>query len=452
MVLDSGGHATVRNDPFLTVPPDLPPIHTAKRPSAHAASRRTVRSELARLYHKRAISQTQYRHDLGIWNAALSAAGNLSGTRRAELDGVIANLRTMAADRAFSGSRLPALFLTLEVNRTWWTTGPLLSYGDRVEIKGSPLIWEYYPGEGIQLTELGNFGKVDGYYGGGHRYWTSMRKLLDALIPLAARRAHGIAWEYYFDFDGGVPPWTSAMSQGTALEALSDAYKAFRDPSYLDVAKQALPVFSANPPTGVSVKTALGRRYLLYSFAPGAAVINGFLQTLIGLYDYAKVSKNPVANQLFAAGDAEARHEVPSYDTGAWSLYQPGEESDLSYHELVTGFLHKLCRRTHASVYCLTAQHFDAYLKTPPALTLLTRRLAARSSGSISFRLSKISHVGIVVLRGSQTLFETSASFPYGVHSFAVPALSKGIYTVRLAATDLAGNFGRIVGQVQVGR
>ena len=443
----------MRNDPFLTVPAEVPIRGPAKQPMVQAASgRRTVRSELARLYHKHAIAQTAYRGYLVVWSRALTAAGNLTGTRATELAGVIANLRTMAADGAFTGSRLPALFLTLERNRQWWTTGPLLSFGDRVEFKGSPLIWEYYPGEGIELTELGNFGKVDGYYTGGHRYWTRMRKLLDVLIPLAARRAHGIAWEYYFDFDGGVPPWTSGMSQGTALQALSDAYKAFKDRSYLQVAKRALPVFSAAPPTGVGVKTRLGRRYLLYSFAPGAAVLNGFLQTLIGLYAYARVSHNPTAKRLFAEGDAEARHEVPSYDTGAWSLYQPGEESDLSYHELVTGFLHKLCSRTHARVYCVTAQHFDAYLKTPPALTLLTTRLAARTAGAIKFRLSKISHVGIVVLRGAQTVFETSASFAYGVHAFAVPALGKGRYTVRLAATDLAGNFSRIIRQVQVGR
>ena len=88
----------------------------------------------------------------------------------------------------------------------------------------------------------------------------------------------------------------------------------------------------------------MARWYLLYSFAPGATVVNGFLQTLIGLYDYAHASDDPKAARLFAAGDAEARFAVPRYDTGAWSLYQPGQEDDLSYHELVTGFLHATVR------------------------------------------------------------------------------------------------------------
>jgi hypothetical protein len=56
--------------------------------------------------------------------------------------------------------------------------------------------------------------------------------------------------------------------------------------------------------------------------------------------------------------------------------------------------------------------------------------------------------VGIVILRGSQTMLATSAQFPHGVHGFSVPALRRGTYTVHLAATDLAGNFHRSVGSL----
>jgi hypothetical protein len=56
-----------------------------------------------------------------------------------------------------------------------------------------------------------------------------------------------------------------------------------------------------------------------------------------------------------------------------------------------------------------------------------------------------------VLVLGTSTAFATSASFSRGVHTFTVPALKRrGTYTVRLAATDLAGNFGRTVGTLQV--
>ncbi len=384
VVLGPGGHATLGNDPFLTTPAELPPPGAAS-PVARPASRgRTVRSELARIYRKHAIGRGAYDGYLSDWIAALRTARKLSGTRRAELTGVITNLRAMASATALSASRLPALFLTLDRNRTWWTTGPLLSYGDRVEFKDSLMIWEYYPGQGVEITELGNFGKADAYSTGGRRYWPLLRTLLGEMIPLAAKRAHGLTWEYYFSFDGGVPPWTSAMSQGTALEALGRAYKAFHDPSYLAIGRRALPVFTAAPPTGVSVTTRRGRRYLLYSFAPGAAVINGFLQTLIGLFDFARASGSAEAMRLVAQGDAEARHELPRYDTGDWSFYQPGQLASVDYQRLVTGFLQQLCRKTHERTYCVYAARFEGYLR---ARGLAAADLAGefgRRSGSIS--------------------------------------------------------------------
>jgi hypothetical protein len=219
----------------------------------------------------------------------------------------------------------------------------------------------------------------------------------------------------------------------------------------LALAHRALGIFQARPPAGVAEPTAHGTRYLQYSFASRTYILNAFLQSLIGLYDYAQVSGDALAQRLFAAGDSEARAEVPSYDTGAWSLYQPGEEDSLSYHELVTGFLGQLCTRTQAPVYCLTAQRFQGYLRTPPVLGQVTQRVRGGRAPALRFKLSKYSHVGIVLTQGSRTVMLTSAYFGHGVDAFALPSrLAPGDYSLRLAATDLAGNFSRITGQLTV--
>jgi hypothetical protein len=471
VVLGPHGHTSVRNDRFLTAPAITPAPDGSAAGSAAVARARTVKhgkrkprktvsSELARMHNAGTITSAAYRGYKSTWSAAGRSLRHLHGTRRTELGAVIANLSDFAARGKLIPSRLPVLFLTLDRNRRWWTTGSLLSYGQRIEFTGSQLAWQYYPGQGIELTALGNFGKIDGLYAAGRADWSQAESMLAEMLPLAARRGGGLTWEYYFKFDGGRPPWTSAMSQGTALEALTRASQALQKRGsglqpvdYLGIARKALSIFTRRPPVGVKVPAPHGNRYLQYSFAsaPPQNVINGFLQSLIGLYDYAQASGDPTAQALFAAGDAEAQAELPSFDTGAWSLYQPGEEDSLDYHELVTGFLQQLCSRTQATAYCTTADHFGSYLKTAPALTLLTTRVRVRKKASISFRLSKISHVGIVLLSGTKTLFETSASFPYGVHSFSIPALGrKGSYEIHLAATDLAGNFNRIVGTLQV--
>jgi D-glucuronyl C5-epimerase C-terminus len=373
IVLGANGHASVRDDPYVTGPAITPApgaraaAATASRPRARAASG-AAHDTLAHLRRTRAISARDYRRYLTTLDRAGRAAAHLARPRAHELEAVLLNIHDIAARGALTASRLPALFLTLDRNLRWWTRGPLLDASQRVEFAGSEIVWQYYPGQGLELQELGSFGKADGLYTGGPKLYPRMKHLLSELIPLGARRGRALVWEYYFGFDGGVPPWTSAMSQGTALEALSRAYKAFHQRRYLDVAHQALPIFGERPPTGVSVRTQHGLRYLLYSFAwaSDVAVINGFLQSLIGLDEYAETSHNARAARLFAAGDAEARLEVPHYDTGHWSLYQPGELSSYDYHVLVTGFLRELCTRTHAKVYCDTASRFERYLKHPP--------------------------------------------------------------------------------------
>src|SRR5205807_6812044 len=86
--------------------------------------------------------------------------------------------------------------------------------------------------------------------------------------------------------------------------------------------------------------------YAEYSYAPADRILNGFIQALVGLYDYTQITKDPSGLALFEAGDAEARAELPHYDTGAWSRYDQFTESTLNYHELLTEFLQHLCQRT----------------------------------------------------------------------------------------------------------
>jgi len=463
LVLGRGGHVVVRENPFLpaaAMTPAPAPMPVNARESVLRLTRATKRkgrpqvtigSTLTKLYHRGEIGGSEYRSDRAIAEEAIRTAARLRGTRAVELYSVLTNLHDIAVAGEMTPSRLPALFLTLADNRQWWSSGPLLASGQRVQFAGSELVWEYYPGQGIELQELGSFGEADGLFTAGPADYPKLEQLMSELIPLAVDRAGGLAWEYYFNFDGGRPPWVSAMAQGTALEALTRSYEALRDPSYLAIAARALPLFSAAPPAGVKTTTPLGTRYLQYSFAPHVSIINAFLQTLIGLYDYALVSGSTVAHELFDAGNAEAMAEVPHYNTGAWSLYQPGIEDTLSYHVLVTGFLQALCSRTDASVYCTTAQDFQQDLTTPPALTLNTHHARAGVPAYVHFRLSKESHVGIVVALNGTTVFLTSAELGYGSDAFAIPAPRKaGTYTVRLAATDLAGNFNRITGTLDV--
>jgi D-glucuronyl C5-epimerase C-terminus len=314
-------------------------------PAQAGARGPSVTGALSGLKSSGAITEAAYRQYTGAYSAANGSLKRLSGTRRAELAAVIANTRQLAAAGQFTATRLPVIFLTLERNRQWWTTQPLVSSRVRVSFPHSLLVWERYAGQGIQIQWLGTFGKANGYYLSGHEN-TNLRQLLAEALPLATKRAGGIAWEYMFHFDGGSPPWTSGLSQGTALQVMARAWSRFKEPAYLTAAQQALGVFQTAPTTGVRVQTPAGAEYAEYTYAPSDRILNGFIQADVGLYDYASITHDPLGLKLFEAGDAEARAEVPHYDTGAWSMYDQYGESDLSYHELLTEFLAHLCERT----------------------------------------------------------------------------------------------------------
>jgi D-glucuronyl C5-epimerase C-terminus len=310
-----------------------------------AAAKPTVGSALQALQRSGQITPTLYTKYASAYTAAKRSLTRLSGTRRAELGAVLANVEAMAAGGYFIASRLPVIFLTLERNRQWWTSEALLGSGTRISFQGSKIVWEHYAGQGIEIQWLGTFGEANGYYLSGHEN-ANLRQLLGEVLPLATQRAGGIAWEYMFQFDGGKPPWTSGLSQGTALQVLARAWSRFKEQTLRNAAQQALGIFVTPPPSGVNTKTAAGANYAEYTYAPSDRILNGFIQAVVGLYDYTQITKDPLGLKLFEEGDAEARAETPHYDTGAWSMYDQYSESDLNYHELLTEFLVHLCERT----------------------------------------------------------------------------------------------------------
>ncbi|HEX4107035.1 MAG TPA: D-glucuronyl C5-epimerase family protein [Solirubrobacteraceae bacterium] len=504
LVLDAHGHVRREWDPYLPPPQPLPAPSSALSASASArtatAKGPTVSAVLMSLEKSGAITSALETTDLSTYVAARKTLTRLTGTRASELGAVIANLRAIAATGQLTADRLAELMLTLSENRQWWSTGPLLAADARVSFPGSRLVWEYYPGQGIEIQWLGTFGQANAYWSAGEN--TDLQQAVAQMLSLASARAGGLTWEYDFRFDGGSPPWTSGLSQGTALQVLARAAQRLNNPALIADAHRALAIFTVPPPAGVAVTMPAGTWYAEYTYAPTDRILNGFIQSLVGLYDDAMLTGDPLAVSLFQAGDAEARAATPSYDTGAWSLYDQYGESDLSYHQLLTTFLQNLCSRVESGasvpapspalagagapaepptsttpavggapatggalapapeilgsasadgIYCTTAQHFTADLKTPPVLSLLTRTLTGGRSQSIRYTISKISTVTLSVRRGATLVYRSQALIGHGTRTFSwTPPTYGGSYSVTVAATDLAGNTGRARGTVLV--
>jgi hypothetical protein len=461
-----------REDPALPPPslsdPPAPPGPCADPQPRLRASATSVNLAIDRARSRKQITPEAAAAYKKSYSSAKTTRGKMSaGSYRNELSSVISRLEQIAAADRLTGSRMAALFLQLDRNAEFWGGDPKFPAredvpeepcqpassggraGSRIQFYGSQIIFQYYPGNGLQIQPLANFGKANGLYTACRRKEercdeAALRVLLDELVAIRSSRGGFTTWEYFFPFGGGSPPWVSGMAQGTAIQALTRGSILLKEPSYMTHAKAAIGIFEKATPTGVRVRgEGGGNHYALYSFAPGLKVLNAFLQTITGIYDYAKTAKDDRAMRLFRLGDRSARREVPRYDTGAWSLYsQGGAESNLNYHNVVTDFMENLCSRTKASVYCQKADRFNAYRTAAPKVSYTgpsSTRTGRRTA--LGFTLNKVSCATATIKdAGGTQVYRSQIKFFRGRRSFTWQPRKAGTYKLEIDVLDLRKN------------
>ena len=466
------GRLVPEENPYLPPPagPELAvpggeqacPLPSAK-PGASAARGPSVTKAIATARRRGTISADEATRYRVSYSAARTALRRLGGRNRRELASVLSVLGGIAARGQLTGGRMPALFLQLDRNRQFWHGKPAFPArpdlapdpctrppsnnpaGARIVFEGSPIVFQYYPGQGLQLQPLANFGEANGLVTACRHDPTTcdratLKQLLDEMVAIRSSRGGFVTWEYWFYFGGGTPPWTSGLSSATAIQALARASEPsiLNDKSYLRVAHSALGVFRKRPPLGVRVPSGHGSHYLIYSFDPRLRVLNAFLQAITGLYDYAKVSGDHTARSLWKAGDRGARRELHLYDTGRWSRYSAGgAESSLGYHRLVTGFLDDLCKRLHGK-YCTYYTRFRSYLGAKPVV-----HYTGKADGTygrplrLLYKVNKASCVTAEVADTSgNVVFRDRRKVARGEHRFLWTPATPGAYVLTLEAVD----------------
>ena len=438
VIVVDGAHVKKVEDPFvpprdettLGPAPGKPPL----RAVASARGPRAVTRALKRARARKAITPANYTAYRRIYSATRSTTRRLRGARKRELSYVLGSVERIALRGRLTASRMPALFLQLRRNRSYWPSKPFPANGDQLTFRGSELLYEYFSGRGLQIHPLSNFKKANNLHGAcskggapgkpvcgarppGPKKGTPCRprrlsRLLDELTGLAVRRGPGfIAWEYNFDFGGGSPPWISGMAEATGIVALARAARLLKRPDYNATASAALGAFETSHPTGVKARGPMGgTAYLQYSFAPRLYVFNAFFQSLIGLYDYGRLTKDARATALFQLAEPEARRQVALSNVGDWSRYSfRGRESTQEYHELLREVLQGLGRRLGVTgIYCDYATRYRRYQTEPPKLVFSGPRWprppvtstapASRPPPSGSFRNAAASPAAITTL------------------------------------------------------
>jgi len=419
-----------------------------------AAARRSPTVEAALRYARltERITPAEETRARREWSGAQQTLAGLTGVRRTELGYVVQSIRSLAAQHALTSDRIEPTFLILRTNARFWPRAAIPASGWRT---GSPEIFQYYPGRGLQLQPLASWGRANAIAGAclaALRSRTSkdrcrpalLTRSLDRLTSLGARRSGYLAWEYYFAYGTGAPPWVSGMAQATAVQALARGYRALGAKRWRRSVERALGAFEQAPPRGVSVSAPGGRHYVLYSFAPDHHVFNGGLQAVIGLRDAAALTDSKRAKRLYRAGERAARREVRAFDTGAWSLYsERGAESTLGYHELIAGFLRGLCQRVKARTYCRAHERFVRYEREPTRIGITPlRRVRADRPSTVRFTLSKVSDVKVRVWGTRGLSLSRDLRLPRGSHTVTWRPPGRGRYRLRIEARGPSGPAG----------
>ncbi|XP_029431068.1 D-glucuronyl C5-epimerase isoform X1 [Rhinatrema bivittatum] len=122
------------------------------------------------------------------------------------------------------------------------------------------------------------------------------------------------------------PGWYSAMAQGQAISTLVRAYLLTKDHVFLDSALKATAPFKLLSDQR-GVKAVFMNKhdwYEEYPTTPSSFVLNGFIYSLVGLYDLKETAGEKLgreAKSLYDQGLESLRAMLPLYDTGSGTVY-----------------------------------------------------------------------------------------------------------------------------------
>ena len=78
---------------------------------------------------------------------------------------MVGSLERIALARRLTHRACLPLFLQLRRNASYWRSKPFPAAGDQITFRGSELLFQYFPGRGLQLHPLSNFKKANLLHG-----------------------------------------------------------------------------------------------------------------------------------------------------------------------------------------------------------------------------------------------------------------------------------------------
>jgi hypothetical protein len=201
----------------------------------------------------------------------------------------------------------------------------------RMDSAGIPRTWDrttgttYWPGyiAWYALVQLGHYLR-----GSGAQHLDIFLKQIDWLEENAVVRADGtVVWTMNFDYrEGSVllrAPWVSAHAQGLAISAMVRGWRVTGKPHLLELLRRSADIFDLDESRGGIRAQIDGHTF--FTEKPGCplpGILDGFMTSLLGLYDLNTEIDDAGVAERFRAGMAGLKELLPWWDYGTkWSWY-----------------------------------------------------------------------------------------------------------------------------------
>lgn len=136
------------------------------------------------------------------------------------------------------------------------------------------------------------------------------------------------------DYAPHATPWINAMVQGWAGAVFLRAHQVTGDDQFVSAALEAVRACFVRVERGGIRDTEKNRRVFYEKYAlPGQTrhVLNGFMASLLGFWDVARATGDPIAREAFDEGVASLDDTVlATYDNGHTSLYDQRDDRRVS--------------------------------------------------------------------------------------------------------------------------
>jgi hypothetical protein len=156
------------------------------------------------------------------------------------------------------------------------------------------------------------------------------------------------------------------MTQGEALSVLTRANQLTCDGSFERACRNAMTLMHKPVQDGGVCWYEAGDVFLEEFPGPcRETVLNGWIYSLFGVYDYLLQFSDPQAWSLYAATSASLKKGLSEYDAGFWSYYNTGRKrlSSPFYHNVHVSQLAALCQIMNEPSLKLTLQTWSRYEK-----------------------------------------------------------------------------------------